>query len=183
LQDLLMEFDKYLANQAREKGCPKPDCGGMLHSARYRRKPRGAIFSPQFCVRFSFCCAVDGCRGRVTPESLRFLGPKVYVGVVVVLVAAMRCGETPTRMRMLRDLVGVSRQTAQRWVQWWRETVPETLCWKARSGLLHSPADLLRDFPQSLLERFLGRTTLRRVLLLLRFIAPLTVSFEGVPDM
>jgi hypothetical protein len=27
--------------------------------------------------RFSFCCAVGGCRKRTTPPSLRFLGRKV----------------------------------------------------------------------------------------------------------
>jgi hypothetical protein len=34
--------------------------------------------------RFSFCCAVDGCRSRATPPSLRFLGPKVYIAAIVV---------------------------------------------------------------------------------------------------
>jgi hypothetical protein len=34
---------------------------------------------PEHNRRYSFCCAVDGCRSRATPPSLRFLGPKVSV--------------------------------------------------------------------------------------------------------
>lgn len=178
LQDLLVEFDEHLAQLARGKGCRKPDCEGILHSAKYRRKPRGAIFSSAFCERASFCCNVDGCRARVTPESLRFLGPKVYVGAVVVLVAVLRCGETPTRMRILKDLTGVSRQTVLRWVDWWKDAVPETLCWRARRGLL-IPSVKPTELPRSLLELLHGTTVLRRVLLLLRFIGPLTGGRKG----
>jgi hypothetical protein len=42
---------------------------------------------PEHDRRLSFRCAVDGCRARTTPPSLRFLGPKVYLATVVVLVA------------------------------------------------------------------------------------------------
>ncbi|NLS97786.1 MAG: hypothetical protein GXX96_37065 [Planctomycetaceae bacterium] len=38
----------------------------------------------------------DGCRKRTTPLSVRFLGRKVYLGAVVVLVAAMRQGPSPS---------------------------------------------------------------------------------------
>jgi hypothetical protein len=51
--------------------------------------------------RFSFCCAVDGCRSRATPPSLRFLGPKVYIAAIVVLIAVLRHGATALRMREL----------------------------------------------------------------------------------
>ena len=90
---LLQSFDEDLAAAQRAAGCP---CGGVLHSARYWRKPRGAPpgLEPQFAQRCSFCCAVDGCRSRSTPPSLRFLGRKVYLGPVVVLISAMCCGAT-----------------------------------------------------------------------------------------
>ena len=45
-------------------------------------------------LAFSFCCAVDGCRKRTTPPSLRFLGRKVYLAAMVVLIAIMRQGAT-----------------------------------------------------------------------------------------
>ena len=63
----------------------------MLHSARYRRKPRGrpAGLGEEHDWRFSFCCARDGCRTRRTPPSFRFLGRKVYLATMVVLIAIM----------------------------------------------------------------------------------------------
>jgi len=72
----LLAFDRDLAARRRAAGCP--DCGGALHSANYRRKPRGrpAALGEEHDQRFSFCCSVDGCRDRSTPPSLRFLGRK-----------------------------------------------------------------------------------------------------------
>jgi hypothetical protein len=37
---------------------------------------------------------VDGCRSRTTPPSLRFLGRKVYLATIVVLVSMMQYGVT-----------------------------------------------------------------------------------------
>jgi len=97
--------DEDRAAEVRAGGCRI--CGGVLHSAFFRRKPRGG---PELCDdairRCSFCCAEDGCRTRHTPPSLRFLGRKVYLGAVVVLVSAMRHGATPVRMRKLREHLG-----------------------------------------------------------------------------
>lgn len=92
---LLLQFDDDLATSTRADGCRS--CAGTLHSAYYRRKPRGAPrgLEPQYSERASFCCAVHGCRKRSTPPSLRFLGRKVYLATMVVLVSAMRCGLTP----------------------------------------------------------------------------------------
>ena len=89
LYTFLLELDKDLAIETQEKGCPY--CGGALHSARYPRKPQG-LFAPlnrEDSARFSFCCSADGCRRRVTPPSVRFLGRKRYLGAIVVLLSAM----------------------------------------------------------------------------------------------
>ena len=48
--------------------------------------------------------------------SLRFLGRRVYLGLVVVLVPVIRHGTNPTGVRRLRELVGVSRRTVERLV-------------------------------------------------------------------
>lgn len=40
LDEVLQGLDEDLAAQTRQKGCRKPNCRGLLHSARYRRKPR-----------------------------------------------------------------------------------------------------------------------------------------------
>jgi hypothetical protein len=89
----LFSIDKNLAQISRQKGCP---CGGHLHCAHYPRKPRGGgdDLPEQYGYRLSFCCDRDGCRKRVTPPSVRFLGRKVYLGAVVILVAAMRQGRS-----------------------------------------------------------------------------------------
>jgi len=46
-------------------------------AARWRRSSARAVRTP-----LSFCCDRDGCRKRVTPPSVRFLGRKVYLGAV-----------------------------------------------------------------------------------------------------
>src|SRR5579864_5126892 len=79
---LLLTCDRDLADTARGAGCKR--CSGVVHSAHYWRKPRGrpCRLGREHDQRFSFCCAVDGCRSRATPPSLRFLGPKVYIAAI-----------------------------------------------------------------------------------------------------
>ena len=114
---LLLACDADLADAARAGRC------GALHSACYPRKPRGrpCRLGPEHDRRFSFCCAVDGCRSRATPPSLHFLGRKVYLAAIVVLVAILRHGVTTSRMERLWQAVGVDRRIVERWRRWWRE--------------------------------------------------------------
>ena len=141
----LFSIDEDLAKAAREKGCGT--CGGRLHSAHYRRKPRGGPddLSDECCRRLSFCCERDGCRKRVTPPSVRFLGRKVYLGAVVVLVAAMRQGPSPERVRELSKLFGADRHTIARWQQFWKEHFPQTPFWKAARGRLRPTVGIVRN--------------------------------------
>ena len=172
---LLLRLDHDLAAAARHVGC---ECGGVLHSACYRRKPRGAPSSlgDEHAVRFSFCCAVDGCRKRMTPPSVRFLGRRVYLGAVVVLATALQHGATPGRLARLRATLGVSARTLARWRDWWRETFVATRFWRAARARLGVPV-AEEALPASLLERFAGDEAARLVQAL-RFLAPLTVT-EG----
>ena len=116
--DLLLAFDEDLAQVVRRQGC---ECGGALHSARYRRKPRGgpANLGEDLTIRFSFCCATEGCRRRATPASLRFLGRKVFFGALVLLLPILREGPTPIRMERLCDVFFVSVRTVKRWRRFW----------------------------------------------------------------
>jgi hypothetical protein len=68
-----------------------------------------------YCWRFSFYCAVDGCRHRATPPSLRFLGGRVYLATMVVLISAILHGATTPRVTRLSQPIGVSRRTVARW--------------------------------------------------------------------
>ena len=145
-----------------------------MHSAQYRRKPRGrpAGLGDEHDWRFSLCCARDGCRTRKTPPSLRFLGRKVYLAAMVVLIAIMREGATAARMRQLSGLVGVDRRTVERWREWWRDTFTASPFWQIGRAAFMPPVDQDR-LPASLIERFTGRGG-ERLIALLRFIAPIT---------
>jgi hypothetical protein len=148
----LFSVDQDLAEVQRAESCPV--CGGRLHSANYLRKPRGPRRLPkEQRYRLSFCCDRDGCRKRVTPPSVRFLGRKVHLGAVVILVSAMRQGPTPRRVRDLTELFGADRRTIYRWRDFWNEHFPKTTFWKlARARLV--PVFEIVDFPRSLLEAF-----------------------------
>jgi hypothetical protein len=175
----LFSVDQDLAQNARAKCC---SCGGRLHRADYPRKPRGAEdLSQDYRYRFSFCCARDGCRKRVTPPSVRFLGRKVYLFAVVVLVSAMRQGPSPRRVHELSQLFGADRRTIAHWQVFWREHVPQTPFWRSARGRLSGPAETL-TLPRSLLEAFLGGDDLCRGWgLLLRFLSPITIT-GGLPS-
>ena len=169
---LLLNFDDDMADAARCKGCP---CGGALHSARYQRKARGlpaGLDKEAYCRRSSFCCAVDGCRQRNTPPSLRFLRGRVYLATMVVLISAMLHGATPPRVARLSQLLGVSRRTLARWREWWRTAFAQSRFWQAARAAFMPPVDQDR-LPASLLERFAGGSA-EQLLALLRFLAPIT---------
>ncbi len=112
-------------------------------------------------MRFSLCCAAEGCRKRETPGSLRFLGRKVFLGAMVVLISAMQQGVTPMRAKQLQALVGVSRRTVARWRQWWCRVFTESPFWRAQRAL--APGASTADLPASLLQCFDG--TIERQLL------------------
>ena len=118
----LLVFDRDLAAAARAARCWL--CGGALHAASYDRKPRGcpAGLAQEYAQRFSFCCAVDGCRKRTTPPSLRFLGRHVYLATVLTLISALMLGTTPSRLARLSVVPGLDRRTLARWRAWWRPT-------------------------------------------------------------
>lgn len=152
LFDLLLKIDADVAAEARETGC---ECGGALHASSYRRKPRGGpdTLGSGTNVRFSFCCAREGCRRRVTPPSLRFLGRKIYFGVIVLLVPVLRDGPTPARLRRLSERLRVSEKTVRRWVRFWRETFATSRTWQAARGFFATPVKT-EAMPASLVDAF-----------------------------
>ena len=149
----LFTIDQDLAETTRKQGCP---CGGRLHRANYPRKPRGDAdqIPKQQRIRLSFCCDRDGCRKRVTPPSVRFLGRKVYLGAVVILISAMRQGPSPRRVRELSKRFGVDRRTIARWQVFWRDHFPQTPFWKVARARLE-PVVEIATLPYSLLDAFL----------------------------
>jgi hypothetical protein len=127
----LLVIDRDLAEETRKKPCP---CGGRLHCANYLRKPRGTrVQLPESqCLRLSFCCDRDppkADRKRLTAPSVRFLGRKVYLSAIVILISAMRQGPSPRRVRELCARFGADRRTIARWQVFWREHFPQTPFW------------------------------------------------------
>jgi hypothetical protein len=177
LYAFLLQVDRDLADATRRSACRF--CRGRLHSACYVRKPRGLPdgidLGPAFPVRFSFCCSVDGCRRRHTPPSVRFLGRKVYLSAMVVLLTAMRQGPTPRRLGALRGMFGADRRTLTRWRVWWQVIFPSTAFWRRCKARFMPPvAD--SDLPGSLVDRFCGDSLRERIVRILRFLSGLPTA-------
>jgi len=167
LRQLLEKVDADLLQAAQVRGCQW--CEGKLHRADYERKPRGG---PAWDRRFSLCCAEEGCRRRHTPPSVRFLGRRVYVGLVVVLVSAMRHGLTAPRVQRIREQLGIDRRTLERWRQWWLATFVQGSFWKAAKARF-LPRLCEATLPWSLAQAF-GVECADGLRRLLEFLAPLT---------
>jgi hypothetical protein len=106
---------------------------------------------------------------------VRFLGPKVYLGVIIILISALRQGPTPRHIRELSQRFGANRQTIARWQVFWHERFPQTPFWKtARARLV--PLVEVVALPHSLVDAFLTRHhRCRGWTLLLRFLSPITM--------
>jgi len=168
----LLQIDIDLAEETRLAGC---SCGGQLHSANYDRKPRGcaAAIETDYVVRFSFCC--DRCRKRSTPPSVRFLGRRVYLAVIVVLASIARLGMTGALAAKLDRILGVPCRTVGRWSHWWRNAFDKTACWQSGRSLFMPPV-ATDQLPGSLMERFQASAAADQMRLLLRFLTPLSIG-------
>lgn len=165
---LLLRIDEEIAEEAREAGCGR--CGATLHSARYPRKPRGcpAKVREQYASRFSFCCAE--CDRRTTPASVRFLGRRVYVAVMLMLVSP----PGGTAWRAVCEALSVPALTLSRWRSWWQEKLPRSRFWQSVRERFSAPLEISL-LPQSLLERFVEATCAERLAQALMFISPLSI--------
>jgi len=171
--DFLFKVDIDIASDVQKRPCQY--CGGVLHSARYPRKPRGPrhLLTDDYATRLSFCCAEEGCRRRTTPPSVRFLGRKVYLGVVVILITALNHGLTRQRRQQLCDQLEINPQTFYRWLKWWRETFPVSRCWQSARGRFIPPLNT-NQFPGALLGRFTGQDLKQRLFQFLQLLLPIS---------
>lgn len=153
--DALLALDRELAREAKLRGCPR--CGAVLDVANYPRKPRGGPFQldDEHSRRLSLCCRRDGCRRRVTPPSVRFLGRRVYLSVVVLLSGVLRQGPTCFRVDTLRRIVGADRRTLERWRRWWVERVGASRVFEIGRADFMPPPNA-GELPRSLLDCFAG---------------------------
>lgn len=146
--------------------------------ANYQRQPRGGLegLGDEHALRLSFCCAVEGCRSRATPPSVRFLGPKVYGGAVVILAAAMQHGPSKKRVAQIEVLLGIGRRTLVRWRRWWTEAFRTSRFWRSLRGRFMPGIDEVA-LPYAVLER-LGDVgnELSSVIALLRLLQPISTA-------
>lgn len=153
---LLLKIDRDLEEQTRRSGCPH--CGGHLHKARYDRSGVGGPpgLPPECRRRLSLCCGRRGCRRRVLPPSVLFMGRRWY-WAPVILVAMVMLGQRTSgwNVASLARTAGIeaSQATLVRWQKWFREMFPTTSWWQRLRGRI-SP--VVRDcgLPDGLVLHF-----------------------------
>ena len=139
----LLEIDRAIARTVEDAGCPK--CGDILDVRNFPRKPRGVVGCEAcFEIRFSFCCRKDGCRKSVTPPSVRFLGRKIFVALIVIMSAISE--------EWKKAEFEVSRQTLRRWRAFWDGVcAPSSSFFKLHitrfeAGFQFCPAEIFKTF-------------------------------------
>ena len=111
---------------------------------------------------------------RATAPSVRFLGRKVYLGVLVVLITAMRQGPTRRGYAELKERFGVDRRTIVRWQMWWKEVFASSPFWRsARARIASLPKP--REIPRALVLVFRAESR-EHMKDLLKFLSPITAS-------
>jgi len=181
----LAEFDEKMARVVAAARCRH--CGGPLHQGNYGRKPRGGLIAEAgeaFTLRHSLCCGRQGCRKRALPPSLRFLGRRVYLEVVVLLATVQVMLEMT--LRAAEVATGVPARTLQRWHSWWTVTFPKLDTWVVMRARFVPPPPDEKELPKSLLDRLAatlpGTPTADEVLeMAARLLAPMTTRsvFDG----
>ncbi len=116
-------------------------------------------------VRFSLCCGREGCRKRATPPSLRFLGRRVYLGVVVIVASLV--AQWLGTAEASRAVTGVPARTTRRWVGWWCGAFVHTEVFLAVRARLMGVA--IGELPASILAKLPG-TWPQRVRAVLEFL-------------
>jgi hypothetical protein len=111
--------------------------------------------------RFALCCAEEGCRRRVLPPSVRFLGRKVYA---LLAIAAACMAEIAHRQWQ-------ERRRIARWIAWWREVFATSASFTALRGKLAEPIDP-GSLPGALYERVSRPSRLLRFACLVAGVAP-----------
>jgi hypothetical protein len=154
----LWKWDEWIACAVAAARCVY--CGGPLHVANYHRKPRGAAIAgagESFTLRHSLCCGRRGCRKRTLPPSLRFLGQRVYLEVVVLFASV--CAQTALALRAASEATQVPGRTLQRWLSWWRLELPKQGWWAQLRARLVPPAPREEELPGSFVAKLAQKDT------------------------
>lgn len=147
--EALFFLDVKISDEFMKTACCER-CGCRFFSASdYVRKPRGfpeeinaSIIDKCFGSRFSFRCG--GCRKRITPPSVRFLGRKIYIAPAIIWASRLiEQGNVASGIATALDQIRNELQdflpakTARRWMNWWRGAVWSSPFWRAWQGQLY----------------------------------------------
>lgn len=171
LYRFIQQIDLDIVKSAQ--ACPCLHCGGRLDRADYNRKPRGVSLGLDDDLRrYSLCCRQDGCRKRLTCQSLRFMGRKVFLGFFILFASSLpKRVEGPSVHRISNEL-SVSPQTLSRWLSYWKEDFSKTSFWRREQGLFMPP--LAQDNHAAILISRFSSETVDPIpwSTLLKFLAP-----------
>ena len=169
----LLALDLLIANQYQQSHCPS--CGGKLHQAHYRRSPIGVPIGvcDNYWLRFSYCCATDGCRKRLTTPSMRFLSQKQYSSVIILVIFMLKSKTDESKVEELNQLINssLSVETVRRWRHYWVNKVTQSHTF-IRAALTHKES---LSMPSSLLAKF-KKNAEQSLELALKWLLPLTTG-------
>jgi hypothetical protein len=170
----LFLIDQKIAAKFQEEQCPY--CGGRLDRADYPRKPRGGLIAKAgelFDRRISLCCSQEGCRKRVTPPSVLYLGRKVYFGITVLVTSLTDCAKTTAKEIFAQT--GILARTARRWSNWWKEDFSQSRFFLGAKWQFIPPVEK-GALPTSILHRFTQPSLTEKLLCMLQWLSPITTA-------
>ena len=103
---------------------------------------------------------------------MRFLGRRVYAGLVVVLMTTMIHDLKAGRIRRIREALQIDSRTLKRWRQWWLDNFVRSSFWKAGRARFMPPL-CEQTLPLSLWLSFELQER-DRLLAVLQFLRPIT---------
>jgi len=152
----LYKIDLATAEEYKQKRCPY--CQGPLYYANYFRKPRGEPdgVPEKYFLQFSLCCGKEGCRRRLIPPSLRFMGRKVYwYAAILTIVSDWQNKIQNMTISEFARKMGISSNTLKRWIHFFENTFPVSVQWKKIRGSVsaivknaHLPGSLINFYLQ-----------------------------------
>jgi hypothetical protein len=107
--------------------------------------------------------------------SVRFLGRRVYLSVLVLLLSAGLARPTAAAAARLAQTLGLPVRTVMRWRHRWQELFPSTPLWQAQCARFMPPVQT-SELPASLMERFTCPAE-ASLTCLLRFLTPLSIRY------
>jgi hypothetical protein len=159
----LSRIDAKFASETCRARCP--DCNGPLHVADFPRKPCGcpAAVRKEYSSRLSFTCG--WCDARSTPASMGFLGRRVYVAVMLMLMLLSPAAGCASRT--VGELLEVPARSVGRWRRSWQRDFQRTRFWQSVRE---------RFVPHGLPARFPAERCVERISQMLRLICPLSTA-------